>query len=95
MARCPARLATHPAGAVALQGMATIDERLERIDGRLERLTDAVEKQGVLLLAMDKNITLLTELAQRNSEMLIRGFTWRDEQFHELERRVAALEARP
>jgi hypothetical protein len=44
--------------------MPTIDERLEHIEVRLERLADAVEQQGVLLLAMDRNITLLTELAR-------------------------------
>jgi hypothetical protein len=73
----------------------TTDERLDRIDGRLVQVVDAITAIGDHLLTVDRRLDRMTTVLDRLNESLVRGFTWRDEQWLELVRRVEALEAKP
>jgi len=73
-----------------------IDDRLEQTDARLLRMVDALETQAKALLALDAHMetgfAALNGRVSRLSEMLTRGFTWRDEQMQEILARLEQLE---
>ena len=68
------------------------------LTARLDRIVDALEAQTKLLLALDARVeagfAALNGRVSRLSEMLSRGFTWRDEQMQEILARLEALEER-
>ena len=63
---------------------------------RLDRIVEALEAQTKLLLALDARVeagfAALNGRVSRLSEMLTRGFTWRDEQMQEILARLEQLE---
>ncbi len=71
----------------------TTDERLDRIDGRLAQMVDTITAIGSHMLTVDRRLDHMTAVLDRLNESLVRGFTWRDEQWVELVRRVEVLEA--
>ena len=62
----------------------------------LDRMAEALEAQTKLLLALDAHMedgfATLNGRVSRLSEMLTRGFTWRDEQMQEILARLEQLE---
>jgi hypothetical protein len=68
--------------------------RLDRIDARLDRLVAAMEARDEYLEKLDAQVGRLVTAEGRHTELLVRGFSWRDKQVAELLSRVGALEER-